>query len=90
VNPGGGEATEDKQVMASIFSIYNLSRQMDAFKRSKDEYNMADICQLLKTEADDTLILLYLRDDYSSEITSIKQEESLQITSKKIRNNSIF
>jgi hypothetical protein len=55
VNPGGGESTEDKRVMASIFSIYNLSRQMDAFKRSMDE-----ICQILNVEPDNTIILLYL------------------------------
>jgi hypothetical protein len=90
VNPGGGEATEDKKVMASIFSVYNLSRQMDAFKRSMDEEDMAEIAQLLGIEADNTLILLYLRGDYSSELTSIKQEESAKITSTKIRNNSIF
>jgi len=90
VNPGGGEATEDKQVMASIFSIYNLSKKMDAFKRSMDGEDMEELCQLLNSEYDDTIILLYLRGNYSSEITSIKQEESSQISSTKIRNNSIF
>ncbi len=90
VNPGGGESTEDKQVMASIFSVYNLSRQVDAFKRSMDDDDMEEVSQLLNVECDDTIILLYLRGDYSSEITSTKKEELSQITSTKIRNDSIF
>ena len=90
VNPGGGETTKNKQVMASIFSIYNLSKKTDAFKRTMDEDDMVEISQLLNTELDNTIILLYLRGDYSSEITSIKQEQSAQITSTKIRNKSIF
>lgn len=90
VNPGGGESTEDKQVMASIFSVYNLSRQIDAFKRAMDEDDMEEVSQFLNVECDDTIILLYLRGNYSSELTAIKQEGLSQITSTKIRNNSIF
>jgi len=63
---------------------------MDAFKRSMDEDDMTEICQLMHAEQDDTLILLYLRGDYSSEITTIKQEESAQITLTKVRSKSIF
>jgi hypothetical protein len=55
-----------------------------------DGEDMEELCQLLKSEYDDTIILLYLRGNYSSEITSIKQEESSQISLTKIRNNSIF
>lgn len=90
VNPGGGESTEDKQVMASIFSVYNLSRQMDAFKRSMDDEDLEEVCQLLKVESDDTVILLYLRGDYSSALTSVKQETSLKLTSTRVRDKSIF
>ncbi len=76
--------------MASIFSVYNLSRQIDAFKRSMDGDDMQEVSQLLNIEPDNTIILLYLRGDYSSELTSIKQQEYAQITSTKIRNKSIF
>lgn len=90
VNPGGGEATEDKKVMASIFSIYNLSRQIDAFKRSMDEEDMEDLSELLNVEYDNTIILLYLRGDYSRELTFEKRNEQSQITPTKVKNNSVF
>jgi len=90
VNPGGGETTAEKKVMASIFSIYNLSKKTDAFKRSMDEDDMEEICQLLNVENDNTLILLYLRGDYSDELTAVKSEKLTQVTSTKVRDNSIF
>ena len=90
VNPGGGEATEDKKVMASIFSVYNLSRQMDAFKRSMDEEDMEEVSQLFNVEQDNTLILLYLRGEFSRELTSSKQQNLSQITSTRVKSNSVF
>jgi hypothetical protein len=90
VNPGGGEKTEDKRVMASIFSIYNLSGQMDAYKRAMDIEDMAEICTLFDIELDDTLILLYQRGDYSQELTDsiIQNDETLH--SGRIKHNSVF
>lgn len=88
VNPGGGEITADKRVMASVFSIYNLSKQMDAYKRAMDLDDMQEICEALGCEPDDTLILLYQRGNYSSDITSQKQTESTHLS--RIRHNSIF
>ncbi|MFL1809274.1 DEAD/DEAH box helicase family protein [Plesiomonas shigelloides] len=88
VNPGGGEITADKRVMASVFSIYNLSKQMDAYKRAMDLDDMQEICEALGCEPDDTLILLYQRGNYSSDITSRKQTESTHLS--RIRHNSIF
>ncbi|HEY7865885.1 MAG TPA: DEAD/DEAH box helicase family protein [Psychromonas sp.] len=90
VNPGGGEKTEDKRVMASIFSIYNLSGKMDAYKRAMDEEDMEEVCQLFNVESDNTIILLYIRGDYSSELTSIKQAPVSQITSSRVKSNSVF
>ncbi|KAA8672343.1 DEAD/DEAH box helicase family protein [Vibrio gigantis] len=90
VNPGGGEKTEDKRVMASIFSTYNLSGQMDAFKRSLDSDDMEEICQLLGSEYDSTLIVLYQRGDYTQSLTDEKQVELLSINPNRIRNNSVF
>jgi len=54
VNPGGGEATTDKRVMASVFSIYNLSKKADAFKRSMDEDDLQEVSELLDVALDDT------------------------------------
>ena len=88
VNPGGGEITADKRVMASVFSIYNLSKQMDAYKRAMDLEDMQEICEALDCEFDDTLILLYQRGNYSNDITSQKQTESTHLS--RIRHNSIF
>jgi hypothetical protein len=90
VNPGGGEKTEDKRVMASIFSTYNLSGQMDAFKRSLDSDDMKEISGLFEVENDDTIIILYQRGEFSEELTTISQETSPQIISTKIKHNSVF
>lgn len=88
VNPGGGETTADKRVMASVFSIYNLSKQVDAYKRAMDLEDMQDICEALGCKLDDTIILLYQRGNYSSDITSQKQTETTSLS--RIRHNSIF
>lgn len=90
VNPGGGEKTENKKVMASIFSIYNLSGQMDAFKRAMDMDDMNDICDLFNVERNNTLILLYQRGEFSESITAKKSTSSVDILSTKIRHNSVF
>ncbi|MET4694990.1 DEAD/DEAH box helicase family protein [Endozoicomonas lisbonensis] len=87
VNPGGGEKTEDKKVMASIFSIYNLSRKMNAYKRAMDMDDMAEMCEIYNREVDDTLILLYQRGDYSQE-RSDAASQSLQTS--RVKNNSVF
>ncbi|HEN3334191.1 TPA: DEAD/DEAH box helicase family protein [Yersinia enterocolitica] len=90
VNPGGGEKTEDKSVMASIFSIYNLSGQMDAFKRAMDLDDMTEIYNALNTECDDTLILLFKRGGVS---LSLSEEKSLipeTIKKTKIHHKSVF
>lgn len=90
VNPGGGEKTENKRVMASIFSTFNLSGQMDAYKRAMDMDDMEEICEAFSIEYDDTLILLYLRGDYSQELSNEKSEDATQLSSTKIRHKSVF
>ncbi|MFT5758593.1 MAG: hypothetical protein ACI9LM_003339 [Alteromonadaceae bacterium] len=90
VNPGGGEKTEDKRIMASIFSIYNLSGKMDAFKRSMDEEDMQEICDLFEIEQDDTLILLYQRGIYSSILSEKKIQEDIKTHQSRIINRSVF
>lgn len=87
VNPGGGEITEKKRVMASIFSTYNLSRQKDAFKRALDQNDMEEICDQFDLEYDNTLILLYKRGDYSQSLS----DEKLEIQQPShIRHKSVY
>ncbi|OOE59452.1 glutathione synthase [Salinivibrio sp. ML323] len=91
VNPGGGEKTEDKRVMATIFSTYNLSGQMDAFKRSLDSDDISEICGLLNAEHDsDTLIVLYQRGTLSDIIPDDSQDLSHDIETTHIRHHSVF
>lgn len=89
VNPGGGEATEDKRVMATIFSVYNLSAQMDSYKRGMTDEDVFEMCDALNVERDDTLIVLFKRGEYSESLT---QEKTLsqEITHSRIRDKSVF
>ncbi|MFL7009573.1 DEAD/DEAH box helicase family protein [Enterovibrio norvegicus] len=89
VNPGGGEKTEDKRVMASIFSIYNLSGQMDAFKRAMDMDDVAEICAEFDVEPDDTLIVIFRRGGYSAALTAEK-ESTAEVEHSRIRHKSVF
>lgn len=61
VNPGGGESVDDKSVYAVIFSVYNLSAQVDKFKRAIDQYEMDDLCRELGIPNDDSLVVLFER-----------------------------
>lgn len=61
MNPGGGESVEEKNVFAVIFSIYNLSAQVDKFKRAIDREEMDQLCYDLGIEPDDSVIVLFER-----------------------------
>lgn len=61
VNPGGGERVEDKSVYAVIFSVYNLSAQVDKFKRAIDQYEMDDLCRDLGVASDNSIVILFER-----------------------------
>ncbi len=76
--------------MASIFSTYNLSGQMDAFKRSLDSDDMEEISDLLGVEDDNTIIVLYQRGEFSQRLTEDTSASSLDIQTTRIRNNSVF
>ncbi|WP_163133163.1 DEAD/DEAH box helicase family protein [Agarivorans sp. Alg241-V36] len=90
VNPGGGEKTEDKKVMASIFSTYNLSGQMDAFKRSLDFDDIEELSSLLNVEDDNTIIVIYQRGKFSKELTDETTKASLDVQATRVRHNSVF
>ena len=87
VNPGGGERTDDKRLMAVIFSVYNLSRQQDAYKRTMDEDDLKELCRLLKAPYDDTIIVIFKR----GVVFNISPSElEFDVSPTKLRNNSIF
>ncbi len=90
VNPGGGERTEDKTVMASIFSVHNLSKQTDAYKRAMDEDDVFEMCDLLKVEYDSSLIVLFHRGSFSQDLTDTKPKFDPDIKQSRIRDHSIF
>ncbi len=77
--------------MASIFSTYNLSGQMDAFKRSLDSDDLEEICSLLDVEHDrDTLIVLYKRGTILEKDLDDKSNFNQEIHTTRIRHNSVF
>ncbi|WP_261872669.1 DEAD/DEAH box helicase family protein [Vibrio rarus] len=90
VNPGGGEKTEDKRVMASVFSIYNLSGQMDAYKRAMDDDDMREICRIFNVEEDNTLILIYQRGNFSQSLSDHKALAEDKGQYGRIRHKSVF
>jgi hypothetical protein len=55
-----------------------------------DEDDLAEISSLLNVENNNTIILLFLRGEYSEELTSEKQDDANSIISTRIRNKSIF
>ena len=85
VNPGGGETTEDKRIMASIFSIYNLSGQVDAYKRTMDEDDMREVSELLHCDFDSTVIVLFKRGEFSE-----AADKETPIPNSRLRETSIF
>lgn len=86
VNPGGGETTEDKRLMATIFSIYNVSGQVDQFKRSMELKDVHEMCDALDCEHDDTVIVLFQRGQHDQAATEAK----LAIDSTRIKHRSVF
>ena len=63
---------------------------MDAFKRAMDIDDMAEICDALNTEYDDTLILLYKRGSFSQILSNEKIITSENIETTSIRHKSVF
>lgn len=76
VNPGGGESVDDKSVYAVIFSIYNLSAQVDKFKRAIDLYEMEDLCRELDIPSDDSIAILFERGKPTTTTVNIESQPS--------------
>ncbi|MDY7579298.1 DEAD/DEAH box helicase family protein [Herbaspirillum sp. RTI4] len=87
VNPGGGEATKDKRIAASIFSIYNTSSQLEQFKRKMSLEDVHEMCDALNTERDNTVIVLFKRGEFD-QTTTDKKAETLE--QSRIKHRSVF
>lgn len=89
VNPGGGEATKDKRVTASIFSIYNTSSQLDQFKRQMSLDDVHEMCDALGVEHDNTLIVLFKRGEFDA-AASQPTDAKDTVEHTRIKHNSVF
>lgn len=87
VNPGGGEATKDKRIAASIFSIYNTSSQLDQFKRQMTLDDVHEMCDALNIERSNTVIVLFKRGEFDQTATDTKTETLEQ---SRIKHRSVF
>jgi hypothetical protein len=72
VMPGASEYTEQKQVTATVFSIYNESRR-NVIKRIMTEADVHEMCEHFNVEHDDTLFVLFKRGEYNLELTEQKK-----------------
>tara|TARA_B110000196_G_scaffold293833_1_gene282435 strand:- start:26053 stop:27900 length:1848 start_codon:yes stop_codon:yes gene_type:complete len=77
INPGGGESVEDKKVFAVVFSIYNLSAQVDKFKRAIDTFEMEALCQELNLPNDDSVVVLFERGEVNANTAKAKSTSPL-------------
>lgn len=71
VMPGSGELSSNKEVTATIFSVYNLSRR-DVPKKIMTYEDMQEICELMDVPYDDTLVVLFKRGQHDQVATDRK------------------
>ena len=71
VSPGSGELSANKEVVATVFSEYNLSRR-DVTKKLMTKDDMADICKLMGVPYDNTLVVFFKRGEYDEVKTQEK------------------
>ena len=71
VSPGNGEVSANKEVVATVFSEYNLSRR-DVTKKVMNKKDMTEICELMGRPYDNTLVVFFTRGKYDEERTQQK------------------
>ena len=71
VSPGSGELSANKEVVATIFSEYNLSRR-DVVKKVMTKDDMTEICQLMGVPYDNTLVVFFKRGEFDETTTQEK------------------
>tara|TARA_R110000868_G_scaffold315278_4_gene576178 strand:+ start:422 stop:2419 length:1998 start_codon:yes stop_codon:yes gene_type:complete len=72
VMPGAGEYTENKQVTATVFSTYNISRRAGVDKKIMTLNDVQAMCDYFDVPHDDTLFVLFKRGEYHAERTRRK------------------
>lgn len=75
VAAGSGELSENKMVVSTIFSVYNISRRK-VTKTLMTHEDVAEMCDHFDVEHDDTLLVLYKRGEYDLERSLIKKEHN--------------
>lgn len=75
VAAGSGELSDNKEVVATIFSVYNISRRK-VTKTLMTHEDVAEMCDHFDVEHDDTLLVLYKRGEYDLERSLIKKEHN--------------
>ena len=75
VAPGSGELSENKLVVAAIFSIYNISRRQ-VEKKIMTKQDVWEMCDHFGVERDDTLLVIYKRGEYDAQRSLQKKEHN--------------
>lgn len=81
VAAGSGELSENKMVVATVFSIYNISRRK-VTKTLMAAEDVAEMCDYFGIDHDDTMIVIYKRGEYDLE-RSLHKKEHNQLPDKK-------
>jgi len=71
VSPGSGELSINKEIVATVFSIYNLTRR-DVNKMVMNTTDMSEICDLMNVPYDDTLVVFFTRGEFNQAKTDLK------------------
>lgn len=68
---GSGELTVNKEVVATVFSIYNISRR-NVIKKLMTESDMKEICELMGIPYDNSMVVLFKRGEFDAAATQRK------------------
>lgn len=72
VLPGSGEYTENKQVTATVFSVFNISRRDGVAKKIMATDDVYEMCDHFQIPRDSTMFVLFKRGEYDAESTRKK------------------
>ncbi|WP_100635914.1 DEAD/DEAH box helicase family protein [Marinomonas sp. ef1] len=81
VAAGSGERSEDKKVVAAVFSTYNISRRK-VNKTTMNREDITEMCDYFGIDHDDTMMVIYKRGEYDLE-RSLQKKEHNQLPDKK-------
>lgn len=81
VAAGSGELSENKMVVATIFSVYNISRRK-VEKKIMDKEEVYEMCDHFGIDRDDTMMVIYKRGEYDVSRSLEKKEHNKQPSKK--------